>query len=386
MGFRLFRLCIGLRSFATNERLVLPRWAEAMLNDMRIRLLFWKILSFGMIGTAYGYTTSVADAAELRGSIRGALIGALIGAAINSLNLFVEEGSSTRLAQAAFPVAVAARALAYLLVFLCSIAVGHLLIPNHPLVRSIDISRDNVLFCFRSTFVVSFLFEVNSLLGQNALLSFVTGRYHRPRVEDRVFLIIDMKNSTAAAERLGTIDFHRLLNHFVTDLSGPIAFHHGQIHKYVGDELIATWPLVRGVRDAMCIRACFAALARLAAHSTNYRREFGTEVEVRASLHCGPVVVGEMGSVKKEIALLGDTLNTAARLIDVCRDSGESVIASASLIDQLAPPPDVTVRPLGPIQLRGKEQIIGLCVLTPVAEVPAARRNRENDIDRQSMA
>jgi adenylate cyclase len=60
---------------------------------------------------------------------------------------------------------------------------------------------------------------------------------------------------------------------------------------------------------------------------------FGSKVciapQVRASLHCGPVVVGEMGSVKKEIALLGDTLNTAARLVDACRDSTDVVRKAA---------------------------------------------------------
>jgi len=35
----------------------------------------------------------------------------------------------------------------------------------------VSISRDDVLFCFGSAFVVSFLFEVNSLLGRNVLLS-----------------------------------------------------------------------------------------------------------------------------------------------------------------------------------------------------------------------
>jgi len=73
----------------------------------------------------------------------------------------------------------------------------------------------------------------------------------------------------------------------------------------------------------------------------------------RRSLHCGPVVVGEMGSVKKEIALSGDALNTAARLVDVCRDSDESVIASADLLDRLVLPPDVAARSLGFIRLRG---------------------------------
>ena len=78
--------------------------------------------------------------------------------------------------------------------------------------------------------MVAFLLEVNSLLGQNVLLAFITGRYHRPRVEQRVFLIIDMKNSTAAAERLGEVDFHRLLNRLIGDLSGAIVAHKGEIH------------------------------------------------------------------------------------------------------------------------------------------------------------
>ena len=68
-----------------------------------------------------------------------------------------------------------------------------------------------------------------------------------------------------------------------------------------------------------------------------------------------------MGSVKKEIALSGDTLNTAARLVDVCRDSDESIIASAGLLDRLVLPPHVAARSLGLIRLRGKEQAIRVC-------------------------
>jgi adenylate cyclase len=339
-----------------------------MVVDERISLLLPRILSFvvigAVIGAGYGYETSIAAAAGLRGLIRGGLTGMLIGAAVSSLSAFVLEARGGRLARASFMVTVAGRSLVYLVVFLAAIAVGQLLVPNHPPARPVSISRYDVLFCFGATFVVSFLFEVNSLLGQNVLLSFVTGRYHRPKVEQRVFLIIDMKNSTAAAERLGEVDFHRLLNRLVTDLSGPIVLRGGQIHKYVGDELIATWPLARGLNDATCVRACFAVLARLVAHRADYEREFGAAAQVRASLHCGPVVVGEMGSVKKEIALLGDTFNTAARLVDACRDIGESVIASVDLLDRLALPPDVKARPLGLTRLRGKEQAIGLCVLT----------------------
>ena len=349
-----------------------------MVVDEQIRLLLPRILGFVVIGAVmgagYGYETSVADAAGLRGLIRGALTGLLIGTAVSSLGAFVLQAPGTRLARAPFMVAVAVSSLVYLVVVLAAMAVGQFLVPNHPPARPVSISRADVLFCFGATFVVTFLSEVNSLLGQNVLLSFMTGRYHRPQVEQRVFLIMDMKNSTAAAERLGEVDFHRLLNRLVADLSGPIVLRDGQIHKYVGDELIATWSLARGLKDAACVRACFAALARLVAHGADYQREFGTTVEVRASLHCGPVVVGEMGSVKKEIALLGDTLNTTARLVDACRDSGESVIASADLLDRLVLPPGIAARSLGPIRLRGKEQAIGICSLaqaTPDARAVA---------------
>ena len=350
-----------------------------MVVDERTRLLLRRILGFAAIsaaiGALYGQQVSLADGAGLhgaiRGAIRGALSGALIGAAVPLLVAFVLEGPTGRLARAPFVVSVAVRSLAYLAVFLIAIALAQFLVPNNPPARPVSISRNDILFCFGVTFVLGFLFEINSLLGQNVLLSFLTGSYHRPRVEQRVFLIIDMKNSTAAAERLGEVDFHRLLNRLVGDLSGPIVLRGGQIHKYVGDELIATWPLARGVRDAACVRACFAALDRLVAARADYEREFGAAVQVRASLHCGAVVVGEMGSVKKEIALLGDALNTAARLVDACRERGETVIASADLLDRLALPADVTTQSLGEVRLRGKEQAIGLFALA--SPMPDAR-------------
>lgn len=112
---------------------------------------------------------------------------------------------------------------------------------------AVQISPADILFSFAAIFVVTFLVDVNSLLGQNVLLDFVTGRYYRPRMEQRIFLMIDMKNSSAAAKRLGDVDFHRLLNRFVSDLTGSIVLRAGQIHKYVGDELIATWPLAQGL-------------------------------------------------------------------------------------------------------------------------------------------
>jgi adenylate cyclase len=195
------------------------------------------------------------------------------------------------------------------------------------------------------------------------LLNFITGRYHRPRLEQRVFLFIDMEGSTALAEQLGELASHRLVNRFVVDITEPIVAARGEIHRYVGDEVIATWKLADGVVDGNCVRACFDALDRLAVLTPVYLREFGAPVRCRAGLHCGPVVTGEMGSVKKEIVFLGDTVNTAARIQEPCKQLGDRVLASATLADLLELPPGIAKRSLGDLRLRGKESDVVLYAL-----------------------
>jgi len=318
------------------------------------------------VGAVYGYITTTGP--SLYGIGRGALTGALISGVLVSLEAFVLQAPiGAPLRRAPFLLNLSLKSLVYLVVFLFGIAAGQWLVPISSFTGGVQIARNDILFSFAVGFVINFLLEVNSLLGQNMLLSFATGRYYRPRVEQRIFLIIDMKDSTAAAERLGEVDFHRLLNRFVNDLTGSIVVQKGRIHKYVGDELIATWPLAEGLKDARCLHACFGAIERLAELGASYEREFGLRVDFRAGLHCGPVVVGEMGSVKKEIALIGDTMNTAARIVDACRDRGEPVIASAALLQQLAIPPGVAARALGPIHLRGKKSPMELFALQATA-------------------
>jgi adenylate cyclase len=83
--------------------------------------------------------------------------------------------------------------------------------------------------------LVSFTLAISEHLGHGVLPSLVTGRYHRPREESRVFLFVDMVDSTAIAERIGPSQFLRLLDRFASDLVEPVLEHHGTIYRYVGD-------------------------------------------------------------------------------------------------------------------------------------------------------
>jgi adenylate cyclase len=109
----------------------------------------------------------------------------------------------------------------------------------------------------------------------------------------------------------------------------------------------------------------FAIEDALARRRNEYLARYGTVPKFRAALHAGPLVVGEMGDVKREIVLLGDTMNTGARIENVCRVTGHDYIASAPAMPKLdALPPGVHAQSLGPVELRGKENVLELFALT----------------------
>jgi adenylate cyclase len=329
------------------------------------RHILWATALAAALGAAYSEMHVLQRGGHMLavyGLARGAVTGAVIAGVLTSFDAFVLRGPlGAPLRRAPFTAHVAIRTGIYLIVILFALRLGEVVFPSP---GETGIESVDVLFSLAAAFVFAFIVDVNILLGQNVLLNFITGRYYAPRVEPRVFLFLDMEGSTGLAERLGPLNFHRLLNRFVLDLTQLIVAARGEIHRYVGDELIATWKLEEGTTDGRCITACFAAIDQLARRGPDYQREFGVAVAVRAGLHCGPVVTGEMGSVKREIVFLGDTVNTAARIQELCRETGDRVLASADLIDRLELPRGIAKRSLGDLRLRGKGADLGLYALT----------------------
>jgi adenylate cyclase len=64
-----------------------------------------------------------------------------------------------------------------------------------------------VIYC-----LLVFFLQINHLLGEGTLWKFIRGRYHKPHEEERIFMFLDMKGSTAIAEQLGHVRFYTLLN------------------------------------------------------------------------------------------------------------------------------------------------------------------------------
>jgi adenylate cyclase len=335
---------------------------------MPARELILLILRFTLLsaaaGSVFGRFEVVADGGTAAsGYFRGAITGAVVGLMLTSFEISLNRPWAERLRQAPFLALFAGRSLVYLGVILASL-VGTRVVFSAAWEGGRSIPRREVLISLAIAFGFNLLAGMNRLLGPGVLFNFAAGRYYRPRLETRAVLLIDMTGSTAIAERLGELRFLVLLNRFIADLSLAIAGEGGEIHKYVGDEVIATWRVDRAGAAQAAIRACFAARARLAARAADYRGDFGLVPEFRAALHCGPLVLGELGTLKMEIALIGDTMNTAARIQQACRDTGHAVLASAALLDRVAElPAGIVKRTLGALRLRGKEAALDLCAL-----------------------
>ncbi|MDP6690193.1 MAG: adenylate/guanylate cyclase domain-containing protein [Alphaproteobacteria bacterium] len=154
------------------------------------------------------------------------------------------------------------------------------------------------------------------------------------RQQEVAVLFIDIVGFTTLSEDLPPHQVIDLLRDFQGRMSARVFAHGGTIDKYLGDGLMATfgtpWP---GERDAADALACGAAMAAELGQWNAIRNGQGAEaVEAGIGIHYGPVVVGDMGGEgAMEFAVIGDTVNVAARLEALSRSLEADIVISAEL-------------------------------------------------------
>jgi adenylate cyclase len=166
-------------------------------------------------------------------------------------------------------------------------------------------------------------------------------------------MFLDLAGSTSMAEMLGEVRMLELLTRFFFDIDEPIVAHGGEVHAYVGDEVIVTWPFTPQVSRGQCLDCLFAVEDRMEESADSYRHEFGWVPRFRAARHAGPVVISECGDSRRQIAYFGDTVNVTARLQEHCKVVSRTLLVSADLPRRVHPSPDLRVVALGPSGVAG---------------------------------
>ena len=290
-----------------------------------------------------------------RSIVTGAAIGFVIGFGMAAFDTAWAVGIIPRAwTEAPFLVVLITRSLSWLVIIVVGIVVPLLTIGQVP-VEELTTPEVivSIVISFLLALIVNFVGQVNRLLGRGVLVSLLVGRYHRPREENRVFLLVDVQGSTGIAEQIGNLEYHRFLKRFVSDVTTAVRRHGGIVHRYIGDEIIFTWQSDKGLEGAACVRAVFAMSDTLDASRNEYETQFGVEPRFWAALHVGRVVSGEIGTLKHEIVFIGDTVNTVARIEAACRTTQRTFLASADVVTATVLPDDVTATSLGPFELKG---------------------------------
>ncbi len=204
--------------------------------------------------------------------------------------------------------------------------------------------------------MINFMLQINRKFGYGVLFSMITGKYHKPRKERRIFMFLDMKDSTGNAERLGHYDYSRLIQSCIHDLTDLIIRYKAQVYQYVGDEVVLTWKTKKGISDFNCINLYYAFEQRLKDKQKYYKKHYNAVPEFKAGLDEGTITVTEVGDIKREIAYHGEVLHTAARLEKMCNKLEKNVLVTQNLISNLPAEDGFDKEFMGEFQLRGKEQ------------------------------
>jgi adenylate cyclase len=284
----------------------------------------------------------------------GVLYGLLLGFVVGGISQFVLEGPMRGwLGSLSFTASLMVRSAIYAAIFVPVLffQVGDVIAgnPSDPLHKNFWTS---FAYSFVLAILLNLIIEIANIIGPRAFLNLVTGRYHFPVEENRFVLFVDIAGSTGLAERLGGVAIHRLLDRTFRLLTQAVVDYRGEVLNYVGDEVIVTW--------------------------RELEQEFGAVPRIRGSLHFGPVIVGEIGDVKRAIVFNGDVMNTAARLEELSRTVEGGFLASRTAMEQFNSAPPFAVRDLGRLPIRGRADgidVIGIDDRNGTAESrPATRK------------
>ena len=170
-------------------------------------------------------------------------------------------------------------------------------------------------------------------------------------------LVCDLRGFTSLSEHRDPEVVVELLNRWFAAAVPLVHAQGGAVDKFLGDGMLAVFgldtPAAAADRALAAAQALVQAAEALAAAT-------GLPLRLGAAVHFGPVVAGTIGATDRmEFTVIGDTVNTAARLEGLTKTLGEPVLLSAPAADALVSR-SAHLRDLGAHQLRGRAQAVSV--------------------------
>jgi len=199
------------------------------------------------------------------------------------------------------------------------------------------------------------ILEVIDKYGPGGFWGMIGGKYLKPRIENRIFIFLDINNATTIAEQLGHTKYFRLLRDFFAEITVPLLANGGEIYQYVGDEVVLSWKNTP-LNKQRCFRFLRQAFFLLKRREPKFMKRYGISPSFKAGIHSGEVTAGVIGVIKKDLVYSGDTLNTAARIRSKCHELDESFVVSGDFLHDFFTPYAYKVNEIGEMEFKGRSE------------------------------
>jgi adenylate cyclase len=180
-------------------------------------------------------------------------------------------------------------------------------------------------------------------------------------------MFADLRGFTALSEQKFPYDVVYILNSYFQAMGQVIEANGGRVDKFLGDGILAYFGLDADPRDA-CLAAIRAAreMARgLSGVSHELANVLPQGLALGIGLHFGDVVLGEVGfHDKRQVTIIGDTVNTASRLEALNKKAGSQMVLSSGVVARAGL--DLTHLPVARVSLRGKTDELRVYVIKDI--------------------
>jgi class 3 adenylate cyclase len=167
-----------------------------------------------------------------------------------------------------------------------------------------------------------------------------------------VLLSADLRDFTALSEATAPAAMIAALDAWFDRVAGAVHAFGGEVLKFIGDGVLAIFPVTGAPAEACAaaLRAVAAARAGMA-HLDTVRQSQGLPpLPFGVALHLGEILWGNIGAVDRlDFTAIGPAVNLVSRLEGLCRPLGRSVLISGAIAAETATP----LLPLGEHALRG---------------------------------
>ncbi len=156
------------------------------------------------------------------------------------------------------------------------------------------------------------------------------------RAQPVVVMFVDIVGFTKMAEHDVPEKVVKFLREFHARMERAVFDHKGTLDKFLGDGLMITFGTpTTSPDDAKNALECAAAMQESIKEWNELRARMGlSEVKLSIGLHCGDVILGDIGSERRmEFAVLGDVVNVSSRLEALTRTIGASIVASENVVE-----------------------------------------------------